>query len=101
MSSITIVGSGGMAAAIAGLATKAGHTVEMMTRDPAKARALAEDLGVCATNGAFGSVPAGDIVILAVPYAAVLDVLKHYGDALAGKILIDITNPVAPTLRAS
>ena len=40
MSIIGIIGSGGMAAAIGGLAAKAGHTVEVMSRDAAKARAL-------------------------------------------------------------
>lgn len=96
MSTISIIGSGGMAAAIGGLAAKAGHTVEVMGRDAAKARALAEQLGAGATTGRFGGAPAGDIVILAVPYAAVLDVVKQYGEELAGKLLVDITNPIKP-----
>jgi 8-hydroxy-5-deazaflavin:NADPH oxidoreductase len=94
MSIIGIIGSGGMAAAIGGLAAKAGHTVEVTSRDAAKARALAEQIGAGATTGAFGAAPAGDIVVLAVPYSAVLDVVKQYGEALAGKLLIDITNPI-------
>ncbi|WP_422923284.1 NADPH-dependent F420 reductase [Singulisphaera sp. PoT] len=96
MSTISIIGSGGMAAAIGGLAAKAGHTIEVMSRDAAKARALAEQVGAGATTGTFGAAPAGDIVILAVPYSAVLDVVKQYGEGLAGKLLVDITNPVAP-----
>ncbi|TPG56786.1 NADPH-dependent F420 reductase [Ewingella americana] len=96
MSTISIIGSGGMAAAIGGLAAKAGHTVEVISRDAAKARALAEQVGAGATTGTFGAAPAGGIVILAVPYSAVLDVVKQYGEALAGKLLVDITNPVAP-----
>jgi len=95
MSTIGIIGSGGMAAAIGGLAAKGGHTVEVTSRDAAKARALAEQFGAGATTGTFGAVPAGDIVILAVPYSAALDVVKQYGEALAGKLLVDITNPVA------
>ena len=94
MSTISIIGSGGMAAAIGGLAAKAGHTVEVMGRDLAKARAMAEQVGVGATTGTFGAIPAGDIVFLAVPYSAVLDVVKQYGEALAGKLLVDITNPI-------
>jgi predicted dinucleotide-binding enzyme len=94
MSTISIIGSGGMAAAIGGLAAKAGHTVEVMSRDAAKARALVEQLGAGATTGTFGAAPAGDIVILAVSYAAVLDVVKQYGEQLAGKLLVDITNPI-------
>jgi predicted dinucleotide-binding enzyme len=94
MSTISIIGLGGMAAAIGGLAAKAGHTVEVMSRDAAKARALAEQAGGGATTGTFGDAPAGDIVILAVPYAAVLDVVKQFGEELAGKLLVDITNPI-------
>lgn len=94
MSTISIIGSGGMAAAISGLATKAGHAVEVMNRDAAKARALAEQVGTGATTGTFGAAPAGDIVILAIPYSAVLDLVKQYGEGLAGKLLVDITNPI-------
>jgi predicted dinucleotide-binding enzyme len=94
MSTISIIGSGGMAAAIGSLAAKAGHTVEVISRDAAKPRALAEQVGGGATAGTFGAAPAGDIVVLAVPYSAVLDVVKQYGEALAGKLLIDITNPI-------
>jgi 8-hydroxy-5-deazaflavin:NADPH oxidoreductase len=95
VSTISIIGSGGMAAAIGGLAAMPGPTVEVISRDAAKARAMAEQVGAGATTGTFGAVPAGDIVILAVPYSAVLDVVKQYGEALAGKLLVDITNPVA------
>jgi predicted dinucleotide-binding enzyme len=100
MSFISIIGSGGMAAAIGGLAAKAGHTVEVTSRGAAKARVLAEQIGAGATTGTFGAAPAGDIVILAVPYAAVLDVVKQYGEALAGKLLVDITNPVGSDLKS-
>ena len=100
ISTISIIGSGGMAAAIGGLAAKAGHTVQVLSRDAAKARALAEQIGAGATSGTFGAGPTGDIVILAVPYSAALDVVKQYGEALAGKLLVDITNPVAPDLSS-
>lgn len=100
MSTISIIGSGGMAAAIGGLAAKAGHIVEVMSRDAAKARALAGQIGAGATTGTFGATPAGDIVILALPYSAVLDVLKQYGEKLAGKLLIDITNPIKSDFSA-
>src|SRR3546814_2187956 len=86
MSIISIIGSGGMAAAIAGLAAKAGHTLEVVSRDPVKARALVEQVGGGATTGTYDAAPVGDIVILAVPYSAVLDVVKQYGEKLAGKV---------------
>jgi len=93
---VSVIGAGSMAAAIGGLAVKAGYAVEVMNRDAMKAQALAERLGPTATVGTFGVAPAGGIVILAVPYVAVLEVVRQYGDALAGKLLVDITNPVAP-----
>lgn len=65
-----------------------------MSRDGAKSRALAEQVGAGATTGTFGAAPVGDIVILAVPYSAVLDVVKQYGEKLAGKLIVDITNPI-------
>ena len=94
MSKVSIIGSGSMAAAIGGLAAKAGHAVELMSRDAGKAQALAEHIGAGATVGTFGVAPAADTVILAVPYSAVLEVVKQYGQGLAGKLLVDITNPI-------
>lgn len=100
MSIISIIGSGGMAAAIAGLAAKAGHSVEVMGRDAVKVRTLVEQIGTRATTATFCAAPAGDIVILAVPYSAVLNVVKQYGEKLAGKILVDISNPVGSDLTS-
>jgi predicted dinucleotide-binding enzyme len=98
MSTISIIGSGGMAAAIAGRTAKAGHTVEVISRDPAKAQALADKLAAGATTGTYGAAPAGDIVILAVPYTGAASVVADYGDALDGKVIIDITNTASPDL---
>ena len=63
MSSISIIGLGGMARAIATRAVEGGNTVEVIGRDTAKAGALAAELGGSATAGAFGATPAGDIVV--------------------------------------
>jgi len=93
MTTVSIIGSGNMANAIGTRAAQHGHTVELMSRDPAKAQALADQIGHGATVGTFGAVPAGDIVFVAVLYAGAVDVIARYGDALAGKILVDITNP--------
>jgi 8-hydroxy-5-deazaflavin:NADPH oxidoreductase len=93
MTTITIIGSGNMATAIGTRAAQHGHTIELMSRNTATAQALADRIGHRATVGTFGARPAGDIVILAVLYGGAVDVVTHYGDALSGKILVDITNP--------
>jgi hypothetical protein len=63
----------------------------------AKAAALASALGNGATAGTWGAAPAGDIVILAVLFDSAVPVVSQYRDALADKIIVDITNPFNPT----
>jgi predicted dinucleotide-binding enzyme len=93
MSSITIIGSGNMASAIGALALKGGNAVQIVGRDAAKAAALAGALGDGATAGTWGAVPVGDVVILAVLFDSAVPIVSEYGDALAGKVVVDITNP--------
>ena len=93
MSNVSFIGLGGMANAIATRAVASGHSVELIGRDAAKAKDLAAALGGGATAGTFATVPAGDIVVLAVPYTSAATVVAQYGEALAGKIIIDISNP--------
>ncbi len=97
MSSISIIGAGNMANAIGTMAIAGGNTVEIIGRDAAKSAALAETLGDRATTGTFGAVPAGDIVILAVLADGAVPVVLEFGDALAGRIVVDITNPFNAT----
>jgi predicted dinucleotide-binding enzyme len=93
MSSISIIGTGNMASTIGARAVAGGNTVEVMGRDHAKAAGLAKALGDGATTGEWGAVPTGDIVLMALLADGVVPVVAHYGDALAGKVIIDISNP--------
>ena len=93
MSTISIIGVGNMARILGSRALDGGNTVEVIGRDAAKAAALAKELGGSTTAGTFGSTPAGDIVILAVPYGSAVPIVSHYGDALSGKVIVDISNP--------
>ncbi len=92
MSSISFIGLGGMTTALAARAIKGGNTVEFIGRDEAKAKDLATAVGGGSTTGTFGAVPVGDIVVLAVPYTSAAEVVSQYGEALAGKVIIDISN---------
>jgi predicted dinucleotide-binding enzyme len=93
MSSISIIGLGTMARVLGTRALAGGNTLQVAGRDAAKATALASALGGSSTAGTIGSAPAGDIVILAVPYASAAPILSQYGDALTGKVIVDISNP--------
>jgi len=76
MAHVSIIGTGNMGQAIAGVAGKGGHTVQL----------LGPSDGATAVTG--------DVVVLAVPYPAVSAVVAERGDSLAGKIVVDITNPL-------
>jgi hypothetical protein len=65
-----------MGPAIAGIVTKGGNTVETFNTSDA------------------GKPVTGEIVVLAVPYPAVAAVLAERGEQMAGKIVVDITNPL-------
>ena len=91
---ITIIGTGNMARAIATRALAGGHSVTLVGTESAKAQALADDLGGGARAGQVGGPLAGEIVVLAVWYPALDDVLSRYGDQLDGKVIVDITNPI-------
>jgi predicted dinucleotide-binding enzyme len=97
MSSISIIGSGNMTSAIGALALKGGNTVEVIGRDAAKSEALAQQLGDGASPGTWGSAPIGDVVVLAVLFESAVDVVGQFGDALDGKVIVDITNPFNAT----
>ena len=76
MTNLSILGTGNMGQAIASVAAKGGHSVQQLG---------ANDLDTPVT---------GDVVVLAVPYPAVADVIAQRGEQLAGKIVVDITNPL-------
>jgi len=76
MTHISIIGTGNMGQAISRVATAGGNTVELFDTSDA------------------GKPVTGDIVVLAVPYPAVADVIAKRADELAGKVVVDITNPL-------
>lgn len=97
---ITIIGSGNMARGIGTRLLAGGHSVALHAKEMEKARALATELGRGARRAAnvevkpVGEKLDGDVVILAIPYTSETSVIKQYRDQLAGKILVDISNPV-------
>src|SRR5215217_424235 len=76
MARVSIIGTGNMGQAIAALVAKGGNSVELIGSSDA------------------GTQVTGDVVVLAVPYPAVADVLATRGESFAGKVVVDITNPL-------
>ena len=91
---ITIIGTGNMARGIGTRALAGGHSVTLLGTETAKAQALADDLSGNVRAGQVGDPLIGDVVVLAVWYPAVDDILGRYGDQLDRKVVVDITNPI-------
>ncbi len=91
---VTIVGAGNMGRGIGTRVVAGGHGVEIVDRDPAEAAKLASELGESATalppDAPFG----GEVVVLALYYPLIKDAAREYADRLAGKVVVDITNPL-------
>jgi 8-hydroxy-5-deazaflavin:NADPH oxidoreductase len=76
MADISIIGTGNMGQAIAAIAGKGDNSVQLLNTSDSDKQVT------------------GDVVVLAVPYPAVAGVLAERGASLAGKIVVDITNPL-------
>jgi NADPH-dependent F420 reductase len=76
MAHVSIIGNGNMGQAISGIVTAGGNSVEVFGRADA-------DKPVT-----------GDIVVLAVPYPALAEIIGQRAGQFAGKVVVDITNPL-------
>ncbi|QQQ62203.1 NADPH-dependent F420 reductase [Paenarthrobacter ureafaciens] len=95
MTDITIIGTGNMARGLATRAIAAGKSVQLLAHeDKAKAKALATELGGQVSTGLVGDELTSNLVIPAVYFDAAKAIVARYGDALNGKVYVDITNPV-------
>ncbi|HEU0256834.1 MAG TPA: NADPH-dependent F420 reductase [Microbacteriaceae bacterium] len=95
MSDVTVIGTGNVGSAVAAITAKGGASVQVLGRDQEKASALAAQVG--GTAGSVGDPITGEVVVLAVPYAALAELAQAYGAQLDGKVVVDVTNPVDPT----
>lgn len=96
---IGIVGTGSMAGALGEQWGRAGHDVLVGGRDEGRAVALAARIGARAGSPREAAGHGTDAVLLAVPYTAAVEVVSGLADALAGRALVDCTNPVGPGFR--
>jgi 8-hydroxy-5-deazaflavin:NADPH oxidoreductase len=100
---VTIIGARTMGRGIGHQPVAGGHDVTVVDRDPEEARRLAEELRGAAEGGATveaagpGAEPRGEVVILAVYYPGNLEIARELGDRLAGKVVVDISNPLSQT----
>jgi predicted dinucleotide-binding enzyme len=93
---VTIIGTGNMARGIGSRLVAGGHEVTVLGKSTDDAEAVVADLGAAgpAKPGRSGDAIADDVVVLAVYFPDAKSAVDQYGNALSGKVVIDITNPV-------
>ena len=91
---VTIIGAGNMGRGIGTRLIAGGHKVTFVDANPETAQKTAADLK--AEVGTLDT-PLGDVVVLAVWYGTNIEIAKQLGNKLAGKVVVDIANPLNST----
>ncbi|AVO59200.1 NADPH-dependent F420 reductase [Pseudomonas chlororaphis] len=91
---ITVVGTGNMGSAFAKQLSSAGHIIRITGRDIEKAKALAARFENVSAYPAAQALADSEVVVVATAYADAVAALQSLGD-LAGKVVVDITNPLS------
>ena len=100
---VTIIGSGNMGRGIGTRAVVGGHSVnfvgrnlEVLEKVAVEVRAFAKD-GAKVSTATLNEAEFGDVVVFAVWYGTNLELAKQLGNRLAGKVVVDIANPLNAT----
>ena len=92
---IGIVGSGRLGGTLGAIWLKAGHEIMFSSLDLEHDRALAARLGGRARAGTTREAAAfGEVLLFAVPYAALPQVGRDLADLIKGKVVLDACNPI-------
>lgn len=91
---VTIIGAGNMGRGIGTRFIAGGHKVTFVDANPETAQKTAADLKA---ETATLDAPLGDVVVLAVWYGTNIEIAKQLGNKLAGKVVVDIANPLNST----
>lgn len=93
-----IIGAGNVGGGLAAAATTAGHEVTVTAAHQDHAAKVAEQTGATVAANPAEAARGADVVVLAVPAAAAAAVLGQLGDAaIAGTVVVDVTNPLNDT----
>lgn len=94
---VAIIGLGNIGKVVAANLTKTNHQVIVASRDLNKAKAFASSLGSNAiADEMANAIKNADVIIPAIYFDKIKDFLKNYKNELAGKIIVDVSNPIAP-----
>ena len=89
---IAIIGAGNVGRALATSFAAAGHTVSIASRDPEDADSVATATGATIAASNVAAAGTAEIIVLALPSTSFADVATEIGEAVVGKIVIDVSN---------
>jgi predicted dinucleotide-binding enzyme len=98
---VAIIGSGNVGRALGAAIVNAGYAVTLTASDPDNAAAAATAIGASVAPTNRDAASDADIVIVAVPYPAEPDVAAEIREAVAGKPVVDVANPMNSDLSGS
>lgn len=94
---VAIIGLGNIGKTVATNFTKGKHSVILASREIEKSKAFANKLdGLAIAKETADAIKEADVIIPAIPFDALKDFFKTYSAELDGKIIIDVSNPIAP-----
>lgn len=94
---VTIIGLGNIGKAIASDLTKGNYPVILASRELSQAQELSSHLGASTTPMEIAeAIKEADVIIPTIYYDKIKEFLKTYAQELQGKIIIDVSNPIAP-----
>jgi 8-hydroxy-5-deazaflavin:NADPH oxidoreductase len=97
---IGIIGTGRIGSALARAWVKSGHEVFVSSRHPEELQALVAELGPQAHAGTPRQAAAfGTVILVSVPYSAMPQIGTDLRAELAGKIILDTSNPASADKR--
>jgi 8-hydroxy-5-deazaflavin:NADPH oxidoreductase len=100
---VTIIGAGNMGRGIGTRLVAGGHSVTFVDASPETAEKTAAEVRASAkknvkvSTASLGSAELGDVVVLALWYGTNIEIAKQLGARLAGKVVVDIANPLNST----
>nr|WP_316803293.1 NAD(P)-binding domain-containing protein [Pedobacter nototheniae] len=94
---VAIIGLGNIGKAIASNLVKGNHPVIISSREIVKAQSFAAELGASATaEETYSAIKNADIIIPTISFDKIKEFLAQFAEELKGKIIVDVSNPIAP-----
>lgn len=94
---VAVIGLGNIGKAIATNLIKGNHSVILASRDKEKTKSIAQELGNLATYKEISdAIIEADVIIPAIYFNALQEFFQTYSKELEGKIIVDVSNPIAP-----